>query len=64
MTTNTNDDYTFTKQLHILTLNINSLHNDNKKMETFQILYNKNINIAFIQETRSTPEASRKWEKE
>ena len=61
--TNKNNDYTLTKQLNILTLDVNGLHgllNDNKRIETFQILYNKNIDIVFIQETHFIPEASRK----
>ena len=48
MTTNTNNDHTLTKQLHILTLNVNGLHNDSKRMEIFQTLNNRNIDIAFL----------------
>ena len=64
MTTNLNNDCTLTKPLQILTLNVNGLHNDNKRMEIFQNITNKNIDIIFLQETHSTPEASKKWEKE
>ena len=36
MTTNTNTDNTLTMKIHITTLNINGLHNDNKRTDTFQ----------------------------
>ena len=55
---------TMTRQLQILTLNINGLRNDSKRMDTFQTLYNKNIDIDFLQETHTTPEVTKKWEKE
>ena len=64
MTTNLNIDYNLTKQLHVLTLNVNGLHNGNKRMEIFQNIINKNIDITFLQETRTTPEVTRKWEKQ
>ena len=64
MMTNTNNDYALTKQLHILTLNVNDLHNDDKRMEISQTLYNKSIDIAFLQEIHTTPETSTKWGKE
>ena len=64
MTTNLNNDCTLTKPLQIFTLNVNGLHNDNNRMEIFQNLINKNVDIIFLQETHSTPEASTKWEKE
>lgn len=53
-----------TRQLQILTLNINGLRNDSNRMDTFQTLYNKNIDIDFLQETHTTPEVTKKWEKE
>lgn len=59
MTTNLNNDCTLTKPLQILTLNVNGLHNDNKRMEIFQNITNKNIDIIFLQETHSTTEASK-----
>ena len=44
-----------TKQIHITTLNENRLHNDNKRAANFQNLYNRKIDIAFIQERQSNP---------
>ena len=64
MTKDINKDHTLTKQLHKLTLNINGLHNDDKRMEFFQNVHNKNIDVTLLQETHTTPEISIKWEKE
>ena len=65
MTTNIRRDLTLTKQLHIFTLNKNRQHNDNKRLETFQNIYTKNIDITLLlQETPPTPGISTKWEKE
>ena len=65
MTTNIRRDLTLTKQLHIFTLNKNRQHNDNKRLETFQNIYTKNIDITLLlQETHPTPGISTKWEKE
>ena len=64
MTTDTNKDLTLTKELHIITLNINGLHKDKERTEFFQNIYNENIDITLLQETHTTPETSTKWEKE
>ena len=62
--THTEQDSTLTKQLHLLTLNINGLQNDNKRLDLFQQLQNKAIDIIFLQETHTTPDTSTKWEKD
>ena len=49
-----------TKPLNITTLNIKGHHNDNKGNKTFKLLINRKIDIAFLQETHSTPEAIQK----
>ena len=49
-----------TKPLNITTLNIKGRHNDNKGNKTFKLLINRKIDIAFLQETHSTPEAIQK----
>ena len=53
-----------TRQLNIITLNANGLHNDSKTMDTFELIENKKIDIGLLQETHSTPEAVKTWEKE
>ena len=58
------DDHITTIQLNITTLNVNGLHDDNKKQKTYEMLINRKIEIAFLQETHSTPDASKKWKKE
>ena len=63
MMTHTEQDNALNKQLHLLTLNINGLQNDNKRLDFFEQLQNKAIDIIFLQETRTSPETSRKWEK-
>ena len=60
----TEQDNTLNKQIHLLTLNINGLQNDNKRIEIFQQLQNKKIDIVFLQEIHTTPETSKKWEKD
>ena len=52
------------KQIHLLTLNINGLQNDNKRLDLFQQLKNKAFDIIFLQETHTIPETSLKWEKD
>ena len=64
MMTHTEQDNALNKQLHLLTLNINGLQNDNKRLDFFEQLQNKAIDIIFLQETRTSPETSRKWEKD
>ena len=63
-TFNETDDTLQTTQLHLTTLNVNRLYNDSKRNETFELLMNRKIAIAFLQEIPSTPQAARKWEKE
>ena len=63
MTTNKNKDATLTKQIQLLTLNINGLHKDDKRMTAFEYIINKNIDIALLQETQSTRKITPKWEK-
>ena len=58
------DNQTPTKRLNIATFNVNGLQNDNKRQKTYEMLINRKIEIAFLQETHSTPEASKKWKKE
>ena len=58
------DNQTPTKRLNIATFNVNGLQNDNKRQKTSELLINRKIEIAFLQETHSTPEASKKWKKE
>lgn len=60
----TEQDNTLNKQIHLLTLNINGLQNDNKRIDIFQQLQNKKIDIVFLQETHTTPETSKKWGKD
>ena len=62
--THTEQDSTLKKQLYLLTLNINGLQNVNKRLDLFQQLQNKAIDIIFLQETHTTPETSTKWEKD
>ena len=62
--THTEQDSTLNKQLYLLTLNINGLQNDNKRLDLFEQLQNKAIDIIFLQETHTTPETSTKWEKD
>ena len=58
--THTEQDSTLKKQLYLLTLNINGLQNVNKRLDLFQQLQNKAIDIIFLQETHTTPETSTK----
>ena len=60
----TDSDYSLTKTLHTINININKLNNDNKRMEFFQILVNKNFDIVFVQETQTKPDTISKMEKE
>ena len=62
--TQTEQDSILSKQIHLLTLNINGLQNDNKRLDLFQQLQNKAIDITFLQEIHTTPETSTKWEKD
>ena len=62
--THTEQDNTLKKQLHLLTLNINGLKTDNKRIDLFEQLQNKSMDIVFLQETHTTPETSTKWEKD
>ena len=62
--TQTEQDRILSKQIHLLTLNINGLQNDNKRLDLFQQLQNKAIDITFLQEIHTTPETSTKWEKD
>ena len=58
------DDQIPTTRLNITSLNVNGLHDDNKRQKTYEMLINTKIEIGFLQETHSTPEASKKWKKE
>ena len=58
------DNQTPNKRLNITTFNVNGLQNDNKRQKTYEMLINRKIEIAFLQETHLTPEASKKWKKE
>ena len=51
--THTEQDSTLNKQLYLLTLNINGLQNDNKRLDLFLQLQNKAIDIIFLQETHT-----------
>ena len=62
--TQTEQDSILSKQIHLLTLNINGLQNDNKRLDLFQQLQNKAIDITFLQEIHTTPETSTKWGKD
>ena len=53
--THTEQDNALNKQLHLLTLNINGLQNDNKRLDFFEQLKNKAIDIIFLQETHTSP---------
>ena len=53
-----------TRNLTITTFNVNGLHNTNKRRDIFEILRNRNIDIALLQETHSTPETEKVWKKE
>ena len=59
----TTDKSTHTK-LTILSLNINGLSEEKKRTKLFEILINKNIDIAILQETHSTKKTINLWEKE
>ena len=48
----TDHDPSLTKTLHTITININGLNNENKRMEFFQTLINKKFDIVF--NTRNT----------
>ena len=58
------DQHIPTTQLNITTLNVNGLHDDNKRKKTYEMMINRKIEIAFLQETHSTPDPSKKWKKE
>ena len=58
------DDLTPITRLNITTLNINELHEDNKRQKTSEMLIIGKTEIAFLQETHLTPDAIRKWKKE
>ena len=64
MTPTTDSDLSLTKTLNTITININGLNNDNKRMEFLQILINKNFDIVFVQETHTKPDTTSKMEKE
>ena len=51
MANNKIKDATLTKQIQLLTLNINGLHKDNKRMVVFEYIINKNIDIAVTRNT-------------
>ena len=57
------DDLTPITRLNITTLNINELHEDNKRQKTYEMLIIGKTEIAFLQETHLTPDAIRKWKK-
>ena len=57
------DKSTHTK-LTILSLNINGLSQEKKRTKLFEILINKNIDIAMLQEAHSTKKTINLWEKE
>ena len=46
------------------TLNVNRLYNDEKRHKTFQLLQNRKVDIALLEETHSKPDVAQKWEKE
>ena len=48
MTPTTDSGLSLTKTLNTITININGLNNDNKRMEFLQILINKNFDIVFV----------------
>ena len=49
--------HSLTRQIHIVTLNVNGIQNDNKRTDTFELIRNSNIDIALLQETHYTPKA-------
>ena len=53
-----------TTRLSVLSLNINGLSNEKKRKNLFEKIQNKNIDIVLLQETHSTKENIKKWEKE
>ena len=53
-----------TNLLNITTLNVNGIHNDNKRNDLYEFIRINNIHIALIQETHSTPDTAKQWEKE
>lgn len=53
-----------TTQLKIATLNVNGLPNDNKRMDTFELLTNRKIDIGLLKKTHSISEDIQKWEEE
>ena len=59
----TDSDLSLTKTLNTITININGLNNDNKRMEFFQILINKNFDIVFVQEHILNLVQLLKWKK-
>ena len=48
-------------KLNILTCNVRGLGNHVKRKQIFQYLRNKNIDIAFVQETHGTASSKRIW---
>ena len=56
--------YNLTTNITIITLNVNGLNDDGKRLKIFQIIQNKKSHITLLQETHSKPEQTTKWEKE
>ena len=52
-----------TRQIHIATLNVNGIQNNNKRTDTFELIRNSNIDIALLQETHYTPKAVKMGER-
>ena len=50
--------------VHVYSINVRGLRNDRKRREVFRFLKRKAYDIIFIQESHSSPEAERVWEKE
>ena len=53
-----------TNPLNITTLNVNGIHNNNKRNDLYEFIRINNIHIALIQETHSTPDTAKQWKNE
>ena len=60
----TDNTYSMTHKLRILTANVNGLNNPNKRNKIFNLLKTNETDLALLQETLSTKTTETQWQKE
>ena len=62
--TGTKYNTTNNNKFKILTINVNDLNQSNKRVKIFNYLKSNKTDITLLQETHSTNESEKKWQKE